>query len=86
MKYRTLSRTSAQQAEITNRGVRFEVATFSRWPLRLFHDLQNARPADFTPWPAKFAQNDFKWRNPPPENLKSSWSPRHKSALQAPDL
>ena len=42
------------------------------------HHIENSRPADSAPHFARPARFSFTWRRPPPKNLKSSCSSRHK--------
>ncbi len=42
------------------------------------HDIENGRPADSAPHFARLARFSFTLRTPPPKNLKSSCSSRHK--------
>jgi len=44
------------------------------------HDVKNRRPADSAPFFARLARFSFNWRDPSPENVKSSWSPRRRRA------
>ena len=45
------------------------------------HDNENTGSAHSAPRKARLARISFNQRDPPPENPKSSCSPRHKSAL-----
>jgi len=70
-----------EQALIPNRGIRFEVAGSSRWSPRLICNQKNSRLFYFAPWKARLARFSFNWRDPSPENVKSSCFPRHKTRL-----
>jgi hypothetical protein len=43
--------------------------------------IENSLPADSAAYFARLARFSFNWLDPPPKNLKSSYSPRHKSPL-----
>jgi len=45
------------------------------------HHVENGRPADSAPFFARLTRFSFNWRDPPPKNLKSSSSSRHKTRL-----
>src|SRR6266516_6013608 len=48
------------------------------------HHVENRRPADSAPQARRLAWISFNWRDPTPKNVKSSCSPRHKTALWKP--
>src|SRR5205807_3285492 len=50
-------------------------------PIFELHVIKNSRPADSAPCFARLARFSFNWRDPSPENVKSSCSPRHKTRL-----
>jgi hypothetical protein len=51
-------------------------------PYVQLHLTKNRRPAYSAPYFARLARFCFNWRRPSPKNLKSSCSPRHKSAAR----